>query len=459
MIGDYIKDRILRIYFSIYMFVSKVRLEKKDTAERFIHTHLVSVLSTGILMWGYAILAYFTIDHPAPTYIGFISSIIHLLSPLMYRFSNNHLLNSSVFIGSGLCHQLAFAFYTGGFDSNIIIWLGILPMLAGVISGRVGTIIWSILTSLFVLTLFILKLNGFEAPNLISENGRIISQAMIAFGWIFISTVVIWVYVLLDEIHSEELEVKNQSIQNLVFILAHDISNHLMVVISRIILAQRRIGFNSDKSKIELPLTEKENIDRVLKAARSIEAIVENVKDLYSTELGKKEIPIESIELQEVLDEIKENFHDKLAYKNIDLQIRSPLEKVFFDCNRSLLIHQILGNLISNAIKFSKESDKIALIGESESSLVKICISDNGIGIPKSIREKLFDLHSHTSRKGTLGEVGTGFGLPIVKVYVEKLGGKISFESKTVEDNTSNTGTKFIITFPRELKNEEEKLF
>lgn len=447
--GVFIKNLVLKFYFILFQFVAKNRLEKKDTSERFIHTHLVCVLSTGVLMWGYALLAHYTISDPTPAYIGLITSIVHLLSPLMYRFSNNHMLNSSVFIGSGLVHQTTFAFFSGGFDSSIIIWLGILPMLAGVISGRAGTILWSIITTSVVAFLFYMKLNGFHAPNLISENGRIIAQAMIAFGWIFLSTIVIWVYVLLDELHTEQLENKNQSIQNLVYILAHDISNHLMVVIGRMFLAQKKIEVNEELKKITLPINEKENLDRVYKAAKSIETIVENVKDLYSTELGKKEIPVESVELNEVFKEIKENFHDRLNFKKIDFKSYTPTEQVFLESNKGLLIHQILGNLVSNAIKFSQEEAEIALLAETAEDRVKIIVQDKGIGIPQKIRQKLFDLKAQTSRAGTSGEAGTGFGLPIVKVYVERLGGKIAVESTTAEENESNTGTKFIIEFPK----------
>lgn len=431
--------------------MAKERLAKKDTAERYIHTHLVSVLSTGILMWGYAFLAYFTISNKTPGIVGFIVSLIHLLSPLMYRVSNNHILNSSIFIGSGIIHQSCFAYFTGGFDSSILIWLGILPMLAGVISGRIGVILWSVITTIVVFGFFLLEINGHPFPNLISPTGHLIAQSMIAFGWIFLSTIVIWVYVLLDEIHTLDLENKNQSIQNLVFILAHDISNHLNIVMGRTQLALSKIKTGMEADKIVLPITEKANIEKIDKAARAIHSIVDNVKDLYSTELGKKEIPLESIEVNQVFNEVKDNFNEKLTYKKLELKSYTPTEQLFLNSNRGLLIHQILGNLVSNAIKFSEENDEIFLMANTEGDRIQIVVEDHGVGIPESIRHKLFDVKSKTSRAGTAGESGTGFGLPIVKVYVERLGGKIEVQSTTKEEN-ENSGTKFIIEFPRVMK-------
>ena len=145
----------LRAYKGLYQFVARDRIEKKDLPERYIHTHLVCVLATGILMWSYALVAYFTISDPIPGIVGFIASAVHLLSPLLYRLNNNKFLNTNIFLASGIVHQATFGFYCGGFESNIIVWFGILPMLAGLICGRKGIITW-LTISTFVLIGFLL---------------------------------------------------------------------------------------------------------------------------------------------------------------------------------------------------------------------------------------------------------------------------------------------------------------
>jgi hypothetical protein len=116
-------------YFKIYHFVAKYRLEKDDVDPRRIHTHTVAVLTTGTLMWTYAFLAILTISSPVPGIVGFICALVHLLSPLIFLVSANAFLISNIMICSGMIHQGTFAYYTGGFESDLLIWFGILPVL------------------------------------------------------------------------------------------------------------------------------------------------------------------------------------------------------------------------------------------------------------------------------------------------------------------------------------------
>ncbi len=439
------KEKILSIYFLLYNLIAKNRIKAKDTTPRFIHNHLVCVLSTAILMWAYTILAYFTISDKTPAIIGLLMSLIHLFSPLLYLVTNNYFLVSNIFIGAGLIHQSSFAYFSGGIDSNIIIWFGILPMISGVIIGRKGAITWSIFTTITVCLFLGLRLSGHQFPDVITETGKIWSQSLISFGWIYLSTIIIWVYVLLNELNEEILNLKNQSIQNLVFILSHDISNPLSVIKGRLQMMKKNVA--------EKDLA---NFEKVQHATQSITQIVDNVRDLYSTELGKKDIELNKIQFEEVVEEIKKNFSDRLQYKKIYLNYYPNLQSIVLDSNKGLLTHQILGNLVSNAIKFSPEDSPINIHASQTANSTKIIIEDKGLGIPSTIKNQLFEVKSKTSRKGTSGEEGTGFGLPIVKVYVEKLGGKITLESVTIDESVENHGTKFILEFPNEKLSDDK---
>src|SRR5690606_40720616 len=112
------------LYRRLFNYVFEPRREAQDLEPRVVHTHLLTVLTTGALMWGYAFLAIFTIAHPAPGIVGVIMSIIHNLSPLAYRHTNKPLIAASIVLASGMAHQGTFSYFTGGFYSNIIIWFG-----------------------------------------------------------------------------------------------------------------------------------------------------------------------------------------------------------------------------------------------------------------------------------------------------------------------------------------------
>lgn len=387
-------------------------------------------------MWAYAFVACNSMTSPVPGVVGILASSVHLLSPFLYRRSNNYFLFSNIFIASGLIHQSTFAFYTGGFDSNVLIWLGILPMISGVIVGRRGAILWAIITSLTVLGFLMLKLSGFHFPFVINESGQVISQGLILFGWIFLSTVIIWVHVLLVEQNSTKLEDSRQRTQNLINVLSHDISTPLTVVSVKL------------NHLIKTPLSELQlsSVARAYKATERVIQITESIKELRLTELGKKEITYGEIDLREMILELKEIFADRLDQKNIRFNWSVSSEVYSFVSSRSLILNQILGNLLSNALKFSSSGSEIRLRISKVENGIQILLEDSGLGIPKDMRENIFEANLSRSCVGTNGEVGTGFGLPIVKGCMDRLNGRISFETKTSLEGPP--GTRFKLFFP-----------
>lgn len=427
----------LKAYQSIYRFISKKRVEQNDLPEMFIHTHLVCVLATGILMWAYAFLAYFTIDHPLPAIVGFTASIIHAFSPLLYRMTNNRYFNANIFIGAGMIHQATFGFFCGGFHSNIIVWFGILPLLAGLICGRRGIITWLITGTLVLIGFLLVDVLGFNYPSLISPMGLLVSQALVTFGWIFTSAIVIWFFLISVEKHQRQIESTKEGIQNLICVITHDISTPISVIMGRTSMLKR----------IELPDIAHVSVDKIIVATTNMSSIVNNVRNLYAMELGKSSISLEWINLSRLTPLLQENFSEKLEAKNIKLVVENKIGDLEIRSNSDLLIHQILGNLISNAIKFSPVNSEIYLTLELKDKCVVISIKDSGIGIPSDLLKKLFNMNTSTSRAGTSGEKGTGFGLPIVKAYVEKLDGKIAVSSTTAEESAFNHGTTFTLQF------------
>lgn len=434
---------ILKKYFVLYNFVAEKRIEAQDTEEWQIHAHLVIVLSTGLLMWGYAITAQLTVSHPAPMIVGYLASLTHLFSPLLFRINKNVFLNSNVLIASGLAHQSTFAYYTGGFNSNIIIWFGILPMIGGVICGKKGVFLWTSLTGIVTSIFLILYLTGYQTPNLISHSGFLLTQAFLSFGWIFLSAVIIWSYTILVDNNKKVLEEKNLYIQNLVHILSHDITNPLAVIKLRLELLLKNRNM-SDDVKISL--------EKGLSGVRNISEIVDNVRQMYAMEHGKLQINMEKVCVFSLWNHLETVFEDKLKAKKLTLEYDGPdPNELLVWANESGLRHQVMSNLMSNAIKFSPEGSRISLVvKENKNGIVAISLRDQGFGIPEELMCKIFDIKAKTTREGTNGEVGTGFGMPIVKTFVDKIGGKIIIDSKTI-DQGEDHGTSFTIEVRRAI--------
>ena len=110
---------------------------------------------------------------------------------------------------------------------------------------------------------------------------------------------------------------------------------------------------------------------------------------------------------------------------------------------------QVVGNLVSNAIKFTNEGGQIRVeIGyaQNDATQLQLQIIDSGIGIPNDLKPRLFEKFG-AQRIGTKGEKGTGLGMPLVKRYVDLHHGTITVESM------ERIGTTFTIRIP--LKHSE----
>jgi signal transduction histidine kinase len=107
------------------------------------------------------------------------------------------------------------------------------------------------------------------------------------------------------------------------------------------------------------------------------------------------------------------------------------------------MVNLILRNLLSNALKFTREGGEVTIISEELEAFHQITVIDNGVGIAKDKLATLFTAHVNVSTQGTGNEKGTGLGLMLCKEFTEKNGGSIWVESE------EGKGSSFSLTFPK----------
>ena len=113
-----------------------------------------------------------------------------------------------------------------------------------------------------------------------------------------------------------------------------------------------------------------------------------------------------------------------------------------------VMINSVLLNLLSNAVKFTHHKGEVSIKAKiTEDQMVEISISDTGVGMTKSLVEKLFLIGEKTGSKGTDGELSTGLGLLLCKEFIEKNGGKIWVDSEV------GKGSIFYFTVPYKNNN------
>lgn len=139
----------------------------------------------------------------------------------------------------------------------------------------------------------------------------------------------------------------------------------------------------------------------------------------------KIEINPEIIYMNILVDEIVVLYEPTAQKKNIKLAFEVTENKEI--TADKFVLHTILRNLVSNAIKFTNQGGTVLIKSTSPG---EISVEDNGIGMPEDIVSKLFEVDKTTSTTGTAQEKGTGLGLILCKELIERHGGKISVESK-----------------------------
>jgi signal transduction histidine kinase len=178
-----------------------------------------------------------------------------------------------------------------------------------------------------------------------------------------------------------------------------------------------------------------------------VEEIIKTVREMQANNDGKNKVRREDVDLEAVIKNVIVLFEEKIISKNVKVVLEVNSERTFVLADKNVVANQIVSNILSNAIKFSKSGDEILFKIESHKGMTVLTVKDRGIGIPKEILEKLFAFDEETSRTGTSGEKGTGFGMPLMKSYLDMMNCSLEVISKTQEEFPSEHGTEFRIYF------------
>lgn len=177
-------------------------------------------------------------------------------------------------------------------------------------------------------------------------------------------------------------------------------------------------------------------------------AIIDLVRSMQAVESGK--LVIDQVNLLAALNESKSMLHLKSEAKNIQMDWQVD-PNLWVLAETTSLVNSVLNNIITNAIKFCAHGGHIKGHAVLDQQYVKLTISDDGVGIPPALLEILFSLNKCTSRPGTDGESGTGFGMPLVRKFMHAYGGEIHVRSTECVDPSLPHGTDVELVFCYDL--------
>jgi two-component system sensor histidine kinase VicK len=158
--------------------------------------------------------------------------------------------------------------------------------------------------------------------------------------------------------------------------------------------------------------------------------------DSANVELKRVRVDL-ALNLQQVIDTYQQGEH--LVAKRFTFESSHPTTYVEIDNNKFL---QVINNLVSNAIKFTREGGHIAVGLVQHPDYVLVTVADDGIGIPAHLHAELFDCFTKARRPGLRGEKTTGLGMYLIQTIVRLHSGTIWFES------AENQGATFYIKLP-----------
>jgi len=244
------------------------------------------------------------------------------------------------------------------------------------------------------------------------------------------------------ELAERSLKIKERFLAN----MSHEIRTPMNGIIGMLDL----IGSTAlDKEQSEYLRT-------IKKSSETLLTILNDILDLSKIEAGKMEIRKRPVNLMGTFDKLYNLFSQQAAINETSLHYSVPKElPAYFLLDETRLL-QVLSNLTSNAIKFSKGRGKIYITlaeqkRQGDTYTLKVKIKDSGIGIGKTDLKKLFDSFSQVDNSMTKKFGGTGLGLAISKELTKSMGGDIGVYS------TPGLGSTFWFTFEAEMVNHIEE--
>lgn len=246
------------------------------------------------------------------------------------------------------------------------------------------------------------------------------------------------------ELHKSNLEIEKASHMKSDFLanMSHEIRTPMNAVMGLADLALRE----------EMPSTVREYLHQIKASSKNLLVIINDILDFSKIESGKLDIVEVEYEPLSLVHDLTSIINSRIGGKDIEftMDISPDMPKKLYGDN--VRIHQIILNLLTNAVKFTNEGEVHFKLDFERSGgdtvLMKAEIRDTGIGIKEEDVPKLFNSFQQVDSKRNRNIEGTGLGLAISQQLLHLMGGKIEFKSEY------NKGSAFSFEVPQKVVDE-----
>ena len=178
-----------------------------------------------------------------------------------------------------------------------------------------------------------------------------------------------------------------------------------------------------------------ELVSEVNAQAEKLDALMSDLIEVAELDSGKRDLHFEKMRPIVLLNEMRDRYCEEAAEKKIRLEVNAFADLSVVRADHSA-VRSILGNLLSNALRYTPSQGEVVLAAEELKDFVQFSVHDSGRGIETERLSTIFD------RFNAFSDQGTGMGLALVRRLVESLGGQIAVESRL------GHGTTFRFTLP-----------
>ena len=297
-------------------------------------------------------------------------------------------------------------------------------------------------------------LNGVVlAQNSVSEKKMTLQDVLEEYAGLGIAVSFVIIFVLLFLVYSLSVSRKKQmealkeaqdanaaNIAKTTFLnhMSHDIRTPMNAIVGFTEIAMKR-----------KPDKEVENcLKKIRQSSEYLMTLVNDVLDISRIESGKLESKPVLVDLRDILNTVLSIARGYIENRDLNLCVSREELKTPYVMADELRIREVLLNIISNAIKFTKDGGTISVVAENcpgndaHHVIARYRISDTGIGMSKEFLNRIFDEFSQENGGARTSYKGTGLGMAIAKKYVDLMGGKIEVSSR------QGVGSTFTVEIP-----------
>jgi CheY-like chemotaxis protein/signal transduction histidine kinase/HAMP domain-containing protein len=235
------------------------------------------------------------------------------------------------------------------------------------------------------------------------------------------------------EAQRNQVEEANQLKSEFLSNMSHELRTPLNSInaLSQVLIMDAKDKLNDEENNF---------LEVIERNGKQLLSLINDILDLSKIEAGKMDILTQSVSIDSLLADIKENLHTLAENKGIFINMDFPDDIPFIETDESKL-HQVITNIVSNAVKFT-EKGNVTITVSCDTKNVFVEVKDTGIGISEKMLLHVFDEFRQADGSSARQYEGTGLGLAIAYKMIKVLGGDIQVNSKL------NVGSVFTIIIP-----------